>query len=144
MKSEKQLQVLLADLAVLNVNVHNLHWNVEGPAFKPTHVFLEEMYEDLFTKFDDVAELIKTNGGSPAASLKEYLELSKVEEYADRNWTVAEAFGESKKILEYLINSALEIRKTASDADEFTVANIMEDYVHDWQKTLWMVNAALK
>jgi DNA-binding ferritin-like protein len=34
------LNVYLSDLAVLNVKLHNLHWNVVGPQFVQLHEFV--------------------------------------------------------------------------------------------------------
>jgi DNA-binding ferritin-like protein len=41
------------------------HWNVEGPAFKPVHEFLDEMVIDHRTWYDDVAERLTAIGVSP-------------------------------------------------------------------------------
>jgi hypothetical protein len=38
----KSLNVYVANLAVLNVKFHNLHWNVVGPQFIPLHQFSEK------------------------------------------------------------------------------------------------------
>ena len=52
----KKLDVYLSNLLVGNVKLHNLHWNVVGSSFKQAHEYLEEVYDDFFGKFDDVAE----------------------------------------------------------------------------------------
>ncbi|WP_287387784.1 ferritin-like domain-containing protein, partial [Lachnospira sp.] len=35
----------LADIAVSDIKIHNLHWNVVGPQFKAVHEFLESIYD---------------------------------------------------------------------------------------------------
>ena len=40
--------VYLANLAVWNAKLHNLHWNVVGPAFVQVHEFTESLYDEVF------------------------------------------------------------------------------------------------
>lgn len=44
MKSEK-INVYVATLAVWNVKLHNIHWNVEGHLFKGIHEYTESLYD---------------------------------------------------------------------------------------------------
>ena len=67
------LNVYLSDLAVLNVKLHNLHWNVVGPQFVQLHEFTEKAYDRAFEDYDTVAELLKMRGESPLVTLKDYL-----------------------------------------------------------------------
>jgi len=145
MKTEKLMQELVADLMKLNVNIHNLHWNVVGPDFKEYHVMLEGMYNDVFGKYDDVAELLKSHDIYPVASFGEYAKLSKVKDLDfKRDYNEKEVLIEVKEIYEYLIAKFKEIRAVAADADEFSVANMMEDYMGEYYKALWMINARMK
>ena len=45
-KTDK-LNVFLANLAVLNIKVHNLHWNVVGLQFPLIHKMTEKIYKML-------------------------------------------------------------------------------------------------
>lgn len=78
-KIEKMTQ-LVADLNILNVKFHNLHWNVVGLNFEPVHLLTEASYTDFFNKYDEVAERMKMLGEMPPASMKKYLELTKISE----------------------------------------------------------------
>ena len=53
------VKVYLANLAVLNAKLHNLHWNVVGRAFIQVHEYTEGLYDELFEQFDAVAEAMK-------------------------------------------------------------------------------------
>ena len=61
MKHIELLQKYLANLGVLNVKLHNIHWNVVGNQFMRIHNFTEEIYDEFFKDFDEVAELLKMN-----------------------------------------------------------------------------------
>ena len=65
MKDYKNLNVYLSNLAVLNVNLHNIHWNVVGKQFFRVHEFTESLYDDFFEQYDAVAELLKMKGENP-------------------------------------------------------------------------------
>jgi len=45
MKHFDLLQEYLSNLAVLNVKLHNIHWNVVGENFLKIHDFTEEAYD---------------------------------------------------------------------------------------------------
>lgn len=137
----KELDVYVADLAVLNVKLHNLHWNVVGPQFKPVHEYLEVLYNSFFEKFDEVAEYQKMNGVFPKASLKKYLELSDVEEREDKEASIKEALEEALNMLKHMKSHALEI---AEKSEDFMLSNMMEDHVAEYSKQIWFIESTLK
>lgn len=137
----KKLDVYLADIAVINVKLHNLHWNVVGPMFKAVHEYLEELYDDFFEKFDEVAEYQKIQGVFPKASLKEYLEISKIDELESKEINQKDALKETLAILKHMKKSALEI---AEKADDFILSNMMEDHVAGYAKAIWFIESMLK
>lgn len=132
----------LADLAVLNIKLHNLHWNVVGIHFKPLHVMTEELYDKLFESFDEVAEMLKIRGLRPAASMREYLELTCIEELpSDKDFTTKDVLNVLVSDLETLKKQAVEIRKLADEADDFNVVAYFEDQVEEIAKTLWFLDS---
>ncbi|MFW6339160.1 MAG: Dps family protein, partial [Alkalispirochaetaceae bacterium] len=81
-----KLNRLLADYQVIYAHLHALHWNVEGRQFFVAHRELETMYDQLAEFIDDVAERILTLGQRPATTLKEYVEMSELDELASRKY----------------------------------------------------------
>ncbi len=138
------LQKLVADLAVLNVKVHNLHWNVVGENFKPVHEQLEGVYDTLFEQYDEVAERIKMLGGFPLASLRSYLEKSSIEEMDSHDISIRQAFEIAKNDLSSLRETALHARKLADQEDDPITVALLEDHVTDLDKHIWLVSQALK
>ena len=144
---EKQLSLMnlyVANLSVLNVKFHNLHWNVVGENFEQAHVYLEKIYDDLFLKFDEVAERTKMLGEFPKASVKKYLELTTVEELEDADVTVKDALTIAQKELKGLKKLALDIRKEADANDDFVTVSLMEDHVGIYDKEIWFIESAIK
>lgn len=141
MKDLTKLQVYLSNLAVWNAKLHNLHWNVVGKLFFQLHEKTEEMYDQVFAQFDDVAELIKIKGTFPVATLSEYVKHATIKEVESRPFTTDEVIDILHADLTTLWKLALEIRNEANDADDFTVVAMFEEYVGAYEKNLWFIKA---
>ncbi|MBN2540605.1 MAG: DNA starvation/stationary phase protection protein [Bacilli bacterium] len=143
-KQVNKLNQYLSDIGVLNVKLHNLHWNVKGRGFHQAHVYLETLYDDLFEKFDEIAERIKMLGFYPKASLKEFLSTSNVQELESKDYSVTEAF---QTVLDDYMNlrqKATEIRETTNAIDDFGTVSILEDHILGYDKQLWFIRSELK
>jgi len=145
MKFKNEMNQYIANLSVLNVKLHNLHWNVVGEQFMPTHQFTEGLYDVYFKLFDDVAEMLKIRGEYPAASLKTYLEIATVSELAENvDFTTKEVLTIVKSDMELMKALALQIRTLADEAGDFEVVAEMEDHVGQYNKNLWFLTAMQK
>ena len=79
-KVSNLLGQLLADTYVLYVKTQNFHWNVVDARFYFLHKMLEEQYEELAEAVDLIAERIRGLGYKSPASMKQFLELTMLEE----------------------------------------------------------------
>ncbi len=139
-----EINTYLASSSVMYIKLHNLHWNVVGKDFKAVHEYLEALYNQFADVVDDVAELIKMNGGMPLCSMKDYLVASKIVELDAYERASAEVFKIVKIDLELLQAQALSIRNKADDAGCFATVALMEDHIVNYKKTLWFINSMLK
>ncbi|MCR5415831.1 MAG: DNA starvation/stationary phase protection protein [Pseudobutyrivibrio sp.] len=140
----KSINKYLADIAVSYIKIHNLHWNVVGPQFKAVHEYLESIYDSYAEVLDDVAELLKINGEIPAASLKEYLALSDIEELESVSVDVEKAIKITLADTRKLRDEALDIRKAADESDDFGTVNLLEDHIANYNKNIWFLDSMLK
>jgi len=138
------LQKYLSNLAVLNVKMHNIHWNVVGNQFLAVHEFTEKIYEKLFEQFDEVAELLKMKGIMPLSTIAEYLESSSIEEIKAKDFSIKEALEIVKKDLEAMKELAVSVRNTADEEGDFETVAVFEDYVAFYSKNIWFLEAMLK
>ncbi len=138
------LNQLVADLSVSFVKYHNLHWNVVGERFKPVHEFVEDLYDMLNEQYDEVAERVKMLGEFPPASLKEYLEMSKVKELENKDYQTPEVYELLLESLEYLQGLATEARNVADKEGDFSTVAMLEDIVGAYCKHIWFVKTATK
>ena len=134
-----KLQVYLSNLAVWNIKLHNLHWNVVGKHFFQLHEKTEEMYDEVFGQFDDVAELIKIKGEMPLATMSEYVKNATLKEIESKPFTTDEVVEVLFADLTALNQLAREIRNEADEAGDFTVVMMFEDIISNYEKNLWFL-----
>lgn len=144
MKKTDIINVYLANLSILNTKLHNLHWNVVGPQFMHAHKTTEEIYENLFEKFDEVAELLKIMGGCPLATTKAYLDAATIEEIEPKDFTVKEVMEIVKADLCAMKKMATDVRNCADEDGDFTTVALFEDHVAYFAQQIWFVASSLK
>ncbi len=138
-----KLNHLLALFQVQYMNTRGFHWNIKGEQFFELHTKFEEIYTDLQTKIDEVAERILTLGYTPDHSFSRYLEKSEIKEQQN----VSKGIDCVKALVagfSLLLQKERQILQQAADiADEGTAAQ-MSDYIREQEKLLWMLNAYLQ
>ena len=146
MKKElvKKVNVYLANLGVEYVKLHNLHWNVVVINFKAIHEYLEELYDGITASLDSVAELLKMHGEVPAASLKEYLELSEIRELDSLEVSGKEALQIVLDDFRVMQKLALEIRKDADNEELYDFVGHFEGDLAQYGKAIWFISAMMK
>lgn len=139
----EKMNEYLSNLAVLNVKLHNLHWNVVGLQFVEIHEFTESIYDDLFEKYDAVAELIKIKGEKPLVRMVDYLEKASINETDKDKFSTVEVLEILKEDLTKMKELATEIRNLADEAGEFVIVAEFEGHVEGYDKNLWFIEAML-
>ena len=140
MKSCK-IKTYVANLAVWNVKLHNIHWNVVGPYFRPVHEYTEQLYDEAFEAFDSVAELLKMRNDMPPATMKVFLERATIEEVEPRAFDCCEAVEMVEADMQKMLDLAVEIRNEAAEADDYAVQGMFEGYIAGFTKELWFLRA---
>ena len=138
------LNTYLADLGVLYIKLHNLHWNVVGRDFKQVHEYLETLYDGVSGVLDEVAELLKMQGEQPLASLKDYLAAASVQELPSAELHSREVLAIVHGDMTNLRDQAQKIRVAADAEDGYAVVSMMESHLAQYNKTLWFVEAMQK
>lgn len=75
------LNTLLADEFVVSTKTKNYHWNVTGPHFHELHALFGEQYRRLDEAIDRIAERIRALGGTPVATLVDFLREARLVEH---------------------------------------------------------------
>ncbi|WP_163193856.1 Dps family protein [Clostridium thermarum] len=136
-----ELNKYLANLSVLYIKIHNLHWNIEGPAFFQLHSVFEGYYDDVAEDLDSVAERILTLGCRPAASLKEYVKLASIEEIDSKAISSNESIDIIQKDFMSMLEHSRRILELAEEAKDQGTVDLMAGFIAKYEKTLWMIKA---
>ncbi len=144
MKDTNKMNEYLSNLAVWNVKLHNLHWNVVGPQFVQIHEFTESLYDDVFAKYDAVAEIMKMKGQTPLVKMVDYLGHASLKELDQDAFTASEVLEILQKDLNQMKELATAIRFAADDEDDFEVVAEFEAHVAGYSKHLWFIQAMME
>ena len=140
----KNLNMFLSDLEVMTVKLQNYHWYVTGKGFFITHEKLEEYYEEMREQIDKVAEHILAKGYEPLATMKDFLQNSEIQEAKNEKIKSLEIIKHVIKDLEILKNKAVKIKEEAEGKSDYATSAMMDDYLKNYSKKLWMLNECLK
>ena len=140
----KKLNVYLSNLNIGITKLHNLHWNVVGKNFMAVHNFTEELYDEWFEKFDEIAEILKMKNEFPLASVKDYLDNASISEIESKDYSESEVIDIVLKDIIAMKELAVEIRADADAADDFTLVAAIEDHIAGYEKNIWMLSAMSK
>ncbi len=137
-----QLNDLLANYQVFYQNVRGFHWNIKGEKFFELHVKFEELYNDLLTKIDEIAERVLTLSNTPVHAFSDYLSTSSIKEAKN----VSDANGTVKSLLEgfeVLLSKQRTILDLSDEADDEGTNALMSDYIREQEKLVWMYSSFL-
>jgi len=142
LKLAEALNNLLANYQVFYMNTRGYHWNIKGKEFFELHAKFEEIYTDLQTKIDELAERILTLDVQPLHSFSQYLEISQIKEHTNATDGVSTMKGLVEGFSS-LISQQRHVLSFASDVGDEGSAALMSDYIREQEKLIWMLNAWL-
>ena len=135
----KELNQFLADLNVFYRKLQNYHWNIEGRDFFIVHSKLEEYYDEVNEKIDEIAEHILSLEGQPLGTLKDYLNMTKIKEAENKKVDSTFILNEIIKDYAMLLQDAKNIKELAETNSENKTSALMDDIIEEYTKKLWML-----
>lgn len=135
----EKLNKLLSDLNVFYRKLQNYHWNVKGHDFFTIHAKLEEYYNEVNEQIDEIAEHILILNGQPLGTMKDYINTSDIEEAKNEKITSQEIFTEVIKDLEKLLEDVKQIKKCADENEDYPTSSLMDEYIENYGKKIWML-----
>lgn len=134
-----KLNHLLANLVVEYHKLQNFHWYIKGSDFFTVHAKLEDYYNDINKAVDEVAESILMLEGKPLASLKDFAANASIKE-AEAQFIKSDIIlAEVEKDYSLLLAEVIEIKKTADAEENFIISAMMDDYIKNFTKAVWML-----
>ncbi|CAB5222290.1 Dps DNA-binding ferritin-like protein (oxidative damage protectant) [uncultured Caudovirales phage] len=138
------LKVLMSDVVTMYFVAHGYHWNVEGQDFSQYHALFEDVYSDVYSSIDPIAENLRKLDAYAPFTLSKFTELRTVES--------AEVKAEPRAMAKALIkvnDGVLESLKSTfkianEDANEQGIANFIAERIDMHQKWAWQLKASTK
>ena len=140
----KCLNEFLADLNVFYRKLQNYHWNITGEHFFVLHAKLEEYYDEINAQIDEIAEHILILGHQPMGTMKGYLETTKIQEAEDKKVSTDVVLRGTIDGINTLKQKATKIKKIADDNQLYETSSLMDEYMSNYAKKLWMLNQSMQ
>lgn len=136
------LSQLVADTYLLYIKTQNFHWNVIDPRFHSLHEMFDEQYHQLAEAIDEIAERIRALEGKAPGSMRQFLELTTLNE-SDDNLTTDKMIEELLSNHEQIAQSIRpQIEETSTLGDEGT-ADMLIQRLKYHERTAWMLRSHL-
>ena len=138
------LNTFLSDLNVFYRKLQNYHWNIKGKDFFTIHAKLEEYYDEVNEKIDEIAEHILSLEGQPLGTLKDYLNTSKIKEAENKKVDSTLIITEIIKDYSMLLQDVKNIKNLAETNFENKTSALMDNIIEDYTKKIWMLKQCVE
>ncbi|WP_264521853.1 Dps family protein [Flavobacterium sp. N1994] len=143
-KSTSLLSILLSDEMTLYVKTRKFHWNISGNSFMELHKLFESQYIQFEAIIDEVAERINKLGSKTIGTMKEFTNLSRLEENENNYPAQKDMILELLKDNETLIT---EIRKDidvcANENHDAGTADLLTKILQQHETMAWILRRYL-
>lgn len=137
-----KLNDLLSSYHMFYINVRGYHWNVKGEHFFSLHQQFEELYTNLQVQIDEIAERVLTLGGTPLHAYSDFAQHSSLKEDKDV-FSGTDCVRGVVAGLQGLIEEQRGVSAVAEEAEDQGTADLVDEYVQEQEKLVWMYNAFL-
>lgn len=137
---KQQLDVCLANTFAMYLKAHAAHWNVQGPDFKQYHDFFGELYEEVHSAVDLIAELIRTLDELAPGGLAQLKTLTSIADYANET-NAMQNVSVLKQANDAVLASLLIAYKLAESEGSLGISNALQDRITAHEKHGWMLRA---
>ena len=144
MNLEQSLNEFLADLNVFYRKLQNYHWNAQGKDFFRTHEKLEELYNEVNESIDEIAEHILTLGYQPLGTMQDFIKNSEIQEAKNEKIKSLPIIKNVIQDLNILQGKAIKIKQEAEKQLDYATSSLMDNYLGNYAKKLWMLNETMK
>jgi len=142
-KLHSALNVQVANWSVLYTKLHRYHWFVKGPHFFTLHEKFEELYNESADVVDEVAERLLAIGGTPIATMKEYLNIATLEETKEES-SADEMVSSLVEDYKYLKKELKELAELSDQHGDDVTNDLAVGLLEKIDIHIWMLSAYLR
>lgn len=137
------LKVVLGTTFAFYVKAAGFHWNVQGKDFPQYHAFLGDVYQEVYSSIDKMAEVIRQLDSYAPGALIRYIELSAIKEQTQipRAELMIAELAEDNQILIDILNVAF---ASATAENKQGIANFIAERLDAHEKWGWQLRSIMK
>ncbi len=143
-QSTDVLSILLADEMSMYVKTRKFHWNVAGESFMELHQLFQQQYTSLEAIIDAIAERINQLGADTIGTMQEFVECSRLTEFAAvypmQKEMLVELLNDYNELINYLRSDIVTISK---DSEDVGTIDFLTGIIQQHEKTAWMLRRYL-
>lgn len=134
----------LANTFVFYFKTHGFHWNVEGINFPTYHGFFGDLYEDLYSAIDPMAEEIRALNAYAPSGLNELYKGASISDSDFKGDQLKEMIGAALNDNATVISDLTTAFALATRQNNQGLANFLADRLDKHKKHEWMLRSCLK
>lgn len=138
------LKLALGNTFFMYYKTHAYHWNVEGMDFSQYHDFFGDIYEDLYSAVDPLAENLRKLGAYAPISIMELYNYKTVTEDSAMPVLLVDMLNNLLVANTETFNTLSKLFDLATAAKEQGLANFAADRMDAHRKHGWMLRSSLK
>lgn len=133
---------LLGTVFTLYSKMHIYHWNVTGPNFPQYHSFLGDLYNEVWSSVDDIAEHIRTLNSFAPTSLNRLILLNKLS-LDDTIPPADKMFSNLMRDNSYTMDLMFQVIELCNREKEYAFSNFLQDRLDIHKKHQWMLKSII-
>ena len=136
-----ELNNLLAKYHIHYQKLRGCHWNVKGKSFFSLHAKFEELYTEMLTAIDELAERILSLGKPPISTFNDYIKRSTLKEINTIGMKETDMVKALIEDMMGLIEMEREILDATEKAGDDGTNDMVNRFMQFKEKNVWMLRA---
>jgi len=132
----------LSNVVVTYFKAHGFHWNVMGSDFAQFHDFFAEIYEDVYSSIDPLAEILRKMGSLAPYKLSEFMSMSDVQDSSVGTNALA-MVADLRVANSVTLESLVDAFDIANAQNEQGICNFIAERIDMHQKWNWQLTSYL-
>lgn len=137
------LESLLGDVFTMYVTAHGYHWNVIGRDFAQFHELFQEIYEDVYSSIDPIAENIRKLNEYAPFTLTDLIDIRTIDDVTLQGGDGVDLARSLAAVNDAVIGRLVYVFGEAVAANQQGIANFIAERIDMHQKWAWQLGAVI-
>lgn len=136
-----QLKTIQANAHAYYLQLHQIHWLVQGPRFKAMHEMTEGYYERMSALYDDAAERLLQKGAMPLLSIETLQQTATIPALKETSFDEKSVLAYVELMVKNLIKAFSALAVAADEEADRATAALADGQLEMLEKDDWMLLA---